>query len=92
MDKTLREKIGADIKPYKILGVCSPEHAHAALQAEPNIGVFLPCKVVIKQLDENQVEVVAVNPMLMMQMLKNPELNEVAREVTTGLQKAIGSL
>ncbi|MEZ5196587.1 MAG: DUF302 domain-containing protein [Bacteroidales bacterium] len=66
MDKTLKEKIDVDIQPYRILGVCNAKYAYQTLQIEENIGIFLPCKMVIKQLDENTVEVVSVNPSVLM--------------------------
>ncbi len=92
MAKTLKEKIDVDIMPYKILGVCNPGSAYEALQAEPNIGVFLPCKVILKQLDENTVEVVSANPEMMMQMLENRKLDNIAKEVSTKLEKVVLSL
>ncbi len=92
MAKTLKEKIDVDIMPYKILGVCNPGSAYEALQAEPNIGVFLPCKVILKQVDKNTVEVVSANPEMMMQMLDNKKLDKTAREVSMKLKKVIFAL
>lgn len=92
MDKTLKEKIGVEMQPYKILGVCNPGFAHEALQTEPDIGVFLPCKVVLNQINENTIRVVSVNPDAMMRMLGNNELNKTAAEVANKLEKVIMSL
>ncbi|MCB2220444.1 MAG: DUF302 domain-containing protein [Bacteroidetes bacterium] len=92
MAKTLKEKIDVDIMPYRILGVCNPGSAYEALKAEPNIGVFLPCKVILKQMDENTIEVVAANPEMMMKMLDNKNLDKTAREVSTKLAKVIHGL
>ena len=92
MAKTLKEKLDVDMKPYKILGVCNPGSAYEALQAEPNIGVFLPCKVILKEIDEKTVEVVSANPQKMMEMLNNEQLNETARMVTEKLERVIQSL
>lgn len=92
MDKTLKEKIDVDINPYRILGVCNAKYAFQTLQIEENIGVFLPCKIVIKQLDENKVEVVSVNPSALMQMLGNEELTKVAGEVTEKLKRIVEGL
>jgi len=89
MAKTLSEKLGVDMKPYKILGVCNPGFAYEAIKAEPNIGVFLPCKVILKQLDENTIEVVSINPESMMKMLENEKLNETAESVGKMLEKVI---
>lgn len=89
MSKTLKEKIDADIMPYKILGVCHPGFAHEAIQAEENIGVFLPCKVILKQVEANRVEVVSVDPAQMMKMIGNPELDKTAGEVSQRLKKVM---
>jgi len=92
MDQKLEEKLDVDLKPYKILGICNPGFAYKALEAEPNIGVFLPCKVIIKQLEGNQVEVVSSNPSMLMKMLHNEELDNMAKEVTTDIKSVIEKL
>ena len=89
MAKTLKEKLDVDIKPYRILGVCNSGSAYEALQAEPNIGVFLPCKVILKQLDDITVEVVSANPEALMKMLGNDKLDITAKEVAAKLEKVI---
>jgi uncharacterized protein (DUF302 family) len=89
MSKTLKEKIDADIMPYKILGVCSPKHAYEALKAEENIGVFLPCKVILKQTDDQTVEIVTVNPARMMEIIGNETLDKTAGEVGAKLESII---
>jgi uncharacterized protein (DUF302 family) len=92
MSGTLKEKLNVDIQPYKILGVCNPGYAYEALQAEPNIGVFLPCKVILKQVDEGTVEVVSINPKSMMEILHNDKLDETANAVGEKLENVINSL
>lgn len=92
MDQKLEEKLDVDLKPYKILGVCNPGFAYKAIQAEPNIGVFLPCKVIIKQLDGNKVEVVSSDPAMLMKMLHNEELNKMAEEVSVKIKKAMENI
>jgi len=92
MDTKLNEKLNTEIKPYKILGACNPAYAYKTLQIDDNIGVFLPCKVIVKQLDGNNVEVVSVNPAMMMRMLDNEELTKVAEEVSIKLKTVIDSL
>ena len=89
MDQKLEEKLDVDLQPYKILGVCNPGFAYKALQVEPNIGVFLPCKVIIKQLEGNNVEVVSSNPAVLMNMLNNEELTKLADEVSIKIKSAI---
>lgn len=82
MDKTLAEKLDVRIMPYRILGVCNAGYAYQTLQVEENIGVFLPCKIILKQVEPETTEVVAVNPSSLMEMLGNDELVKIAGEVT----------
>jgi len=93
MAKTLREKIdGVDMKPYRILGACNAKYAWETIQKEENIGVFLPCKVILKEQDNNMTEVVAVNPSKLMEMLGNEELNSIADEVSIKFKDALKNL
>lgn len=93
MHEKLAEKIeDVDIKPYRILGACNPKFAYQTIQAEENIGLFLPCKVLVKYLDENTTEIVMVNPSVLMNMLGNEKLTGVADEVTLRFRKALESL
>ena len=93
MDVKLKEKLpDIEMKPYKILGVCNPGFAHQTLQVEENIGLFLPCKVLIKDLGNGAVEVVMVNPSVMMGMLGKPELTEIAGKVTEKFKTALENL
>jgi len=93
MAKTLREKIdGVNMKPYRILGACNAKYAWETIQKEENIGVFLPCKVILKEQDKNMTEVVAVNPSKLMKMLGNEELNSIANEVSTKFKDALKNL
>ncbi len=88
---TLQEKIGADFRPYRILGACNPDLAHKALQAEDKIGTMLPCNVILQEV-EGGVEVAAVNPVASMQAIKNPALGEIAATVRDRLKAVIDAL
>lgn len=93
MDEKLKEKIpDANIKPYRILGVCNPGYAYETIKVEENIGLFLPCKVLIKQIDANKTEVVMVNPSVLMGMLGNDSLTDVAAKVTEKFKKALADI
>lgn len=83
MDVKLKEKL-SDVKmsPYKILGVCNPSYAYETLQVDENIGLFLPCKVLIKDIGNGNIEIVMVNPSALMVMLKNKELENITEKVT----------
>lgn len=90
--ETLKKKLDVDFKPYKILGACNPPFAHKALQAEAQIGLMLPCNVIV-YINENGLTVVAaVNPVASMQAIKNPGLGEVAQQVQAKLKKVIENL
>ncbi len=86
---TLRNKLGADFRPYRILGACNPQMAYRALQAEDKIGTMLPCNVVVQQRDDGAVEVSAVDPVASMQAIDNPKLAETAQSVQRMLKEAV---
>lgn len=92
IQETLKNKIDADIEPYVILGACSPKHAYEAIKSEPNIGVFLPCNVIVKKLENNTIEVSAVDPIASMGSVENKALGKVAHDVESKLKKMIASL
>ena len=83
----LKEKLGVDFGKYLILGACSPYHAHQALLAEENIGLMLPCNVVVYEKDSRTV-VSVVKPTAMMAMLNNEKLANIA-EAVEGLLKKV---
>jgi len=92
MKATLKEKLNVEFSDYKILGACNPQFAHKALGIEPQIGVMLPCNVVVRRKENGQIEVSAVNPMETMDKSLSPELKEVAREVSNRLRTAVDEL
>ncbi len=88
---TLKKKLDEDFKKYIILGACSPPHALRALKAEEEIGLFLPCNVIVYE-DGSGSVVSAIDPLTAMSMIDNPELGGVAREVRENLARAIDAL
>jgi uncharacterized protein (DUF302 family) len=92
MHKTLKEKLDVKMNGYRILGACNAKYAHNTIQKEDNIGVFLPCKVILKENDNNTVEVVSVNPSKLMKMLGNQDLEPIAEDVTELFRKALQQL
>lgn len=92
MRETLKKKIGADFRPYTILGACNPKAAFEALQIEDKVGTMLPCNVIVQQLDENRTEVAAIDPVASMQAIYNPKLHAAAAEIRDRLSKVIDSL
>ena len=89
---TLKKKLNVDFRNYRILGACNPPFAYKALQAEPRIGIMLPCNVIVQELDDGKVEVAAVDPLASMQAIQNEELQGIAEEIQLKLKKVIEHL
>ncbi len=89
---TMKAKLDADVPAQVILGACRPPLALAALQAEPSIGLLLPCNVVVRALDANTTAVESVDPQTMVSMTGNPALQAVADEAAHRLTVALDSL
>lgn len=88
MSETLRTKIGVEIDRQVILGACSPSHAHRALQADPSVGLLLPCNVVVRSTDGGTV-VEMIDPQTMVALTGRPAMQEVADEVGARLGAAL---
>jgi uncharacterized protein (DUF302 family) len=87
----MKEKLGVDVPPHTILGACNPKLAHAALQVEPDLGILLPCNVVVYATG-NATRVTAVNAGAMMGMVGNERLAPIAEEVQERLDRVLESL
>jgi len=92
VQKTLKAKINADFRPYRILGACNPGMAYEALKAEDKIGTMLPCNVVVQEHAPGRVEVSAIDPVESMKAVVNPGLGNVANQVRAKLQAVIAKL
>jgi len=90
--ETLKKKLDIDFHKYKILGACNPPFAYKALQTEENLGVLLPCNIVVQEKQNGTVQVSAVNPIESMQNVKNQALEDVASQISSKLQKVLESL
>jgi uncharacterized protein (DUF302 family) len=89
---TLKNKLNVDFRPYQILGACNPPLAHKALQAEPQIGLMLPCKFIVYVNDDDKTVVSAVDPVKLMEGIENEQLAEVAKSVQEKFIKVLASL
>lgn len=89
---TLKQKLGADFRPYTILGACNPPLAHRALQSNLDMGLLLPCNVIVYEEDEARTMVSVVNPMTMVELAPSEALQSVAREATDRLGRVINAL
>ena len=89
---TLKQKIDVDRRPYVILGACNPNFAHQALQHEEELGLLLPCNVIVYQDAGDQTVVAAIDAKAMLSVVGNPELDGVASEVNALLKDAIDAV
>ena len=93
MKEKLKEKLDVDYKHYVILGACNPPLAYKALQAEPEIGLLLPCNVIVYETHAGESVVSAVDPNAMLAIVgDNPVVAEVARDARQRLEKAIAAI
>lgn len=92
MTATLKQKIDADIAPYTILGACRPVFAEQSVRVEPQIGLLLPCNVVVRELDGGVIEVSAIDPDVMVEMTGNQQMAELAAEARTRLSAAVAAV
>jgi uncharacterized protein (DUF302 family) len=90
LTRTLREKLGVDIAPYLLLGVCNPSLARQALATDPDIGLLLPCTVAVRESAvPGQAHLLALDPIAALGLTGHPDLAPLAREVRQRLERAI---
>ena len=89
--ETLKQKINVDFKKYAILGACNPPIAHRALQEEEDLGLLLPCNVVVYEKD-NKTRVSFFDPMVMTWIMENDNIKPIATEVQERLQRVLASV
>ncbi len=90
--ETLKKKLDVDFRPYKILGACNPPLAYRALSTAPEVGLLLPCNVVVAQIEEGLVEVSLVDPLAMLGVMAYADLKPVAEDAAARLDRVAASL
>ncbi|HUH12817.1 MAG TPA: DUF302 domain-containing protein [Longimicrobiales bacterium] len=86
---TLKEKLGVDFPAYEILGACNPPLAHQALLAEPDVGLLLPCNVVVRDAGNGNTVIEALDPEIQLEVADNPRLREMAGEVRARMERVV---
>ena len=92
MKQTFKDKIGEDFNKYIILGACNPKFAYKALQMEEDIGLLLPCNVVVSTSDSGDTTVAIINPMEVMNLPNNQDIKELAKEIKERLERVIKNM
>jgi len=86
---TLKKKLDVDFRKYVILGACNPPYAYRTLKADLDVGLLLPCNVIVYETDDKKACISAINPVSALEVIKKEELRKIAEEVTEKLKRVV---
>jgi uncharacterized protein (DUF302 family) len=89
---TLKKKLNKEFRKYIILGACNPPYAYQALEADLDVGLLLPCNVIVYETDDEKAYVAAINPVSALETIKSPALEKIARQVTEKIRRVVAGL
>jgi uncharacterized protein (DUF302 family) len=89
---TLKKKLNVDFRKYVILGACNPPYAYQTLQTDLDVGLLLPCNVIVYETDDKKAYVSAINPIFALEVIKNDKLKKIAEEVSEKLKRVINRI
>ena len=90
--ETLRKKLDKEFRKYIILGACNPPYAYRALEADLDVGLLLPCNVIVYETDDHKSYVAAINPVSALEIMQNQALQDIAHEVSQKLRQVVERL
>jgi uncharacterized protein (DUF302 family) len=89
---TLKKKLNVDFRKYVILGACNPPYAHRTLQTDLDVGLLLPCNVIVYETDDKKAYISALNPVCALEVIKSEELRNIAKEISEKLKRVVNKV